>query len=257
MSGTKVKRSQFQTFLNTGTSAAPVWVLIGSGVSSAKINYNPKTSEETYISDDTASIAVESYAPTFPVEMTALNGDLAYEYIDALRKARSVLASAETEIVNVWLYETPANGYYYAEKQSVSIQIDDFGGDGGTAVKLNYTINYVGTPTLGIFKPAATATFAAVPVTTILTTLTFGSGTLAPLFATDHSNLLYTTSIAASTVTMASTLSGATIVQKDNADTTVAQGAAASLSMGLNHLKVQVTVGSEVSTYYIDATRTV
>jgi len=54
---------------------------------------------------------------------------------------------------------------------------------------------------------------------------------------------------------MSSTLTGATIVQKVGASV-VSQGGAAALSMGLNHLTVQVTVGTEVTTYSIDITRT-
>jgi hypothetical protein len=252
----KIKRSLVKTFLNTGSIVSPTWVLIGAGVTSAKIDYNPKVVEETYITDDSATINVDSYAPTFPFEMTAEHTDAAFVYLDAMRKLRSTLSSAETEIVNVWLYTTPAGGYYHAEKQSCAIQFDDFGGDGGQASKLNYTINYVGDATLGIFKPAATATFRAKPVLAVLTTLVLGSGTLSPLFAADHYNQLYTTSIAAATVTMASTKATATIVQYDNADATVSQGAAASLSMGLNQLKIKVTLGSEEVWYNIAATRT-
>ncbi|MFH1301183.1 MAG: hypothetical protein ABIK07_08985 [Planctomycetota bacterium] len=251
----KVKRSQVKTFLNTGTPAAPVWVLVGDGVVNAKINYNPKTLEETYISEDSANISVESYSPSIPIEMTALNSDLAFEYIDAIRIARSVLGDVETEICNVWLYETPGLGYYPAEKQSISIQIDDFGGDGGTAVKTNYTLNFIDDPIPGTFNPTPTAAFVATPVNTILTTLVLGSGTLSPLFATDKSWLWYTTTIAAASVTMASTLAGATIVQKVGA-VVVAQGDPAALSMGANTLTITVTVGAEVSVYTIIATRT-
>ena len=37
--------------------------------------------------------------------------------------------------------------------RSVSIQVDSFGGDGGTAVKLNYTVNFIGDPVVGTFNP--------------------------------------------------------------------------------------------------------
>ena len=37
--------------------------------------------------------------------------------------------------------------------------------------------------------------------------------------------------------------------------TEVSQGDPASLSVGVNHLTIEVTVGSEVSTYHIDITR--
>lgn len=253
---TKIKRSLVKSFLRTGSVGTPAWMLIADGVTTGKINYSPKTTEETYIDEDSATISLESYAPALPIEATAKSGDPVFEYIDNMRKARSVLSSAETDVVNVWLYKTPANGYYHAEKQPCSIQIDDFGGDGGQAAKINYTINFLGDPVRGIFKPAATATFAAKPVLTILTTLVIGSVTLSPLFATDKTNLLYTGSVinATTVVAMTSTLIGATIVQREGANV-VNQGANATLAVGVNHLSVEVTVGTEVVTYYIDITR--
>jgi hypothetical protein len=51
------------------------------------------------------------------------------------------------------MYETPAIGEYPAEKQAVSVQIEDFGGDGGASVKINYTINFIGDPVPGTFNP--------------------------------------------------------------------------------------------------------
>src|SRR5512138_3912374 len=188
----KIKRSKFKTFLNTGTVGSPTWSLLSEGVTSGLVNMNPKTTEETFIGEDNARISVDSYAPTMPVQMTANNGDAVFEYLDAKRKARSVLDDVETEVVNVWYYETPTNGYYYAEKQSVSIQVDSWGGDGGASAKLAYTINYLGDPVAGVFKVAAPSSFEANPVTTILTTLACSGVTLSPLFATDPSNLLYT-----------------------------------------------------------------
>lgn len=252
----KIKRSLIKSFLNTGTLLSPTWSLIGDGVKTGKFDMGAKTTEEVYISNDSATVTVDSYAPKMPIEMICNEGDAVFEFLDAIRKARSILSAAETEVVNVWLYETPAGGYYYAEKQSVSLSVEDFGGDGGLPAKINYTLNYQGNATLGVFKPAATATWEANPVTTILTTLACSGVTLAPLFSADHSNLLYTASVAngVTSTNMTSTLSGATIVQKVES-TVVAQGAAAALAVGINHLTVEVTVGSEVSTYRIDITR--
>jgi hypothetical protein len=253
---TDVKRSLFKSFLNTGTLISPVWSLIGDGIKSGKIAYNPKLTDETYISNDTATISVDSYAPKMPIAGKRKFGDAVSDFLDASRIARDVSGDAVTQLCNVWLYQTPAGGYYKAEYQPVSVSFDDFGGDGGTPVELGATINFEGDPTWGIFKPAATATFKAKPVLAVLTTLTLGSGTLSPLFAADHYNQLYTTSIAASTVTMASTLATATIVQYADNDDVVVQSGAAALTMGLNHLKIKVTLGSEEVWYYIDATRT-
>jgi len=250
----KIKRSEFKTFLNTNTVLDPTWSLIGDGVVNANIEYNPKILEETYVSEDSPNVSVESYAPKMPVEMTALNSDAAFEYVDDLRKARSVLGDLEIEVVNVWLYETPYSGWYPAEKQTISLAIETIGGEGGSAAKMSYTINYIDDPVEGVYHPTDAAWIAS-PVDTELTTMVLGSGTLAPLFAADKSWLYYTTSIAAEDVTMASTLAGATIVQKVGA-AVVGQGAAAALDVGANTLTIKVTVGTEEVTYTIIATRT-
>lgn len=158
----KVKRSEFRTFLNTGTTQAPVWSLLGDGITSAAINYNPQTTEETYIHQDSGVTEIESYRPTMPVEAKAVAGDEAFDFVDELRRARAVLDDAKTEIVNVWLYEAAVSGAYPAERQPASIQIDDFGGEGGQTTVINFTINYLGDPVQGTFNPT-TGTFTATP----------------------------------------------------------------------------------------------
>ena len=156
----KIKRSEVMTFMNTTPLAAATYKLIGDGVTTGAIEYNPKTTEETYIHEDSATISVESYAPSLPVEAIAVSGDDVFEFIDALRVARAVLDDAETDIVNVWAYESGGPTAYPAEKQNVSIQIDEFGGDGGSSVKINYTINFIGDPIPGTFN-ASTSAFTA------------------------------------------------------------------------------------------------
>jgi hypothetical protein len=255
---TKIKRSQFRTFLNIGTVESPDWALIGDGVTTGAIAYNPKTTEENYIHEDSATIVVESYAPNMPLESIAIAGDDVFDFLDTLRKGRSVLSAAEAEVVNVWMYKAAIGGFYPAERQTVSIQIDEFGGEGGAAAKLNYVVNFVGEPEIGRFSPLALE-FSSLNATaaTTLTALTLGSGTLAPLFATDKSNLFYTTSIAAETVTVASVLATAdSIVQECNGDV-VAQGDPATLVLGENTITIAVTEGAVTSTYIIKATRTV
>jgi len=154
----KVKRSQFATYINTGTPLAPVWALLGEGIVSGAINYNPQTSQETYIHQDSGTTDVESYTPTMPIDATLITDDDALAYLDGLRQARAVLSAAVTEIVNVWLYETPTAGAYPAERQQVSIQFDTFGGDGGAKSQMSFTINYQGDPVAGTFDPS-TSTF--------------------------------------------------------------------------------------------------
>ena len=150
---TKIKRSEFKTFLNTTPDSTATYNVIGDGVTTGTINYNPEVTTETYIDQTSASTEIERYAPVLPIEASAKSGDAVFEFIDTLRKDRATLADAQTDIVNVWLYESPTLNEYPAEKQTVSIQVDSFGGDGGTAVKLNYTVNFIGDPVVGTFNP--------------------------------------------------------------------------------------------------------
>ena len=68
-----------------------------------------------------------------------------------------MLDDARTEICLVYLYETETSGAYPAEKNVCSIQIDDFGGDGGGSNVINFTINFVGDAVQGTFNPATKA----------------------------------------------------------------------------------------------------
>lgn len=163
----KIRRSQIQTFVNVTPasphsvgSAGATYALLGDGVPSAETQMNPKTTEEQYIAQDTATITVDSYAPNMPIEMTAKKRDEVFEFVDQLRLDRAILADAVTDIVNVWAYETGGPTAYPAERQLVSIAVEEFGGPGGEATKLNFTINFIGEPVAGTFN-ASTRTFTA------------------------------------------------------------------------------------------------
>jgi hypothetical protein len=152
----KIKRSTILTYIDV-TPDTEDYALLGVGVITGTINYNPKVLTETNIHEDAASISVESYAPTMPLEITANDADDAFNFLDGLRVARAVLSAAETTIVNVWNYESGGPTAAPAEQQAVSIQVDSFGGEGGTPVKLNVTINYVGDPVPGTFNTSTAA----------------------------------------------------------------------------------------------------
>lgn len=152
-----VKRSAFAAFLNTSPSSTATYALVGDGVTTATLNYNPQTIEEVYIHQDSGTTEIESYRPTFPMEMTCKSGDSVFDFVDGLRQDRAVLDSAKTDLVLVYLYEDAVDGEYPAEKQPVSVQIDSFGGDGGSANRINFTLNFVGDPVKGTFNPTSKA----------------------------------------------------------------------------------------------------
>jgi hypothetical protein len=148
----KIPRNEFLTYIDVTPTSTATYKLLGVGVIEGTISYNPNVTNETYIHEGTATIMVNSYAPTMPLEITADNGDDVFEYLDGLRKARAVLGDCETTICNVWNYEAGGPTAVPAEEQAVSIQVDDFGGPGGQPIKLKVTINYQGDHTVGTFN---------------------------------------------------------------------------------------------------------
>ena len=155
----KVPRSEFQTFIDT-VPDTEVYELLGDGVETGVLNYNPKTSQVTYIHQDSGNTDVDSYNPTLPVDADFLTGDPVLDFIETLRISRAVLADCVTTIVNVWMFETGGPTAYPAEQQEVSVQIDTFGGPGGESNKISFTLNFRGDPIPGTFD-SATSTFTA------------------------------------------------------------------------------------------------
>ena len=159
----KIKRSDFATFLNTGTKEAPVWSRMGKGITSQKISYNPQTTSETYIDEDSATTTVDSYAPTMDAPQTAYAGDPVFDYVDGLRQTRAVGADCETEMLLVYIYDAEGDRYA-AEKQKVAIQVDEFGGDGGASNVIGYTLNFIGEAELGVCSISNGTTTFSMPV---------------------------------------------------------------------------------------------
>lgn len=156
----KAKRSQFMTFLNTTPGEEPAtWSRMGKGITGQTVNYNPQTTTETYIDEDSATTNVDSYQPRIPTPQTVYAGEPCFDFINNLRKKRAIGDDCVTQILMVNAFEAAGeDGSYSAELNACTIQIDDLGGDGGTSLTVNYTINLNGNPTSGSFDPT-TKTF--------------------------------------------------------------------------------------------------
>lgn len=145
----KVKRSEFATFLNTTPGADATYSRMGKGITSQTVSYNPVTNSETYIDEDSATTNVESYGVNIATPQTCYVGEPVFDYVDGLRKSRAVGSDCETELLMVNIYDKISEGTYSAEKNNCVIQIDDFGGDGGNSLVINYTVNLNGDPVIG------------------------------------------------------------------------------------------------------------
>lgn len=148
------KRSAFLLFLNTTPKAVTAeYALVGDGVTELSVAYNPQTSTEQYINQNTATTEITGYQPNAPVTSQVIKGDPAFEFINSMRKKLPVLNDAYTDIVMMDVFDEETGGAYPATKQPVSIQIDSYGGAASDPLSIGYTINWRGNGVEGTFNP--------------------------------------------------------------------------------------------------------
>ena len=81
----KIKRSQFLTYLNTGTSTTPVWSVLGVGITDYGIDYNPQVDTEKWIIEDNARNDHSSNQKQGSVTQKCYKGDAVFEFVNAGR----------------------------------------------------------------------------------------------------------------------------------------------------------------------------
>lgn len=134
----KNKRSAYASFLNIGTKSVPSWVRMGKGISEMDLEYNPEEEEEKYIDQDSSTHSVTGYAPANDVTQKCYSGEPVFEYIEKKRRERAIEGDAETQILDVFLYDKKAEGIYGAELNDAIIVLNKFNGaEIGYAVKRN------------------------------------------------------------------------------------------------------------------------
>ncbi len=145
----KIKTSKIAAFVNTGKTAAEVWSRIRKQ-SELKLAYDAETEEDTFVDEEAPTTSVERYKVSIDGEMVAFVGDPLFDYLDNLRQSRATGTAAETDVLLVYLYDAKESAYA-AEKNRASIQIKDFGGEGGGGTaSISYTITLIGDPTKGV-----------------------------------------------------------------------------------------------------------
>jgi len=148
------KRSAFKMFMNTTPGGeAGTYSIIGPGVTDLSISYNPQTSTEQYIHEDTATTEMTGYQPNAPVTAQAVKEDPTFEFVNQMRKDLPIGSDAHTDVILVDVFGKQSSGAYEATKQPVSIQIDSYGGSASDPLSIGYTINWRGSGTQGSFDP--------------------------------------------------------------------------------------------------------
>lgn len=155
----KIKRSELAHFINTTPKTqTPTWSRFGKGVTSQSVAMNPTVNSEQYVDEDSATSSLDAYAPTINTPQTAFKGEPVFDYVIGLYRERAIGADAETEILEVHLFEGDNTSGYFAQKQKVTVSITDFGGDAGSSPVLTYDLNYIGDPVVGTVKVASGGT---------------------------------------------------------------------------------------------------
>lgn len=101
MSLTRLKKHKFIPYINTGTSAVPVWARIGkSTIFDLTFNANIVTSD--FIEDEMPTDDVSYYKPTLPQELQTNAGDAAFDFIYAMAKALPTGEDIKKEVLLVF-----------------------------------------------------------------------------------------------------------------------------------------------------------
>ena len=93
------KRSFFLMMLNTTPKeTAASYATVGDGVTELTVNYNPQTSTEQFIHQDSATTELTGYQPNAPVTAQVVKTDPAFQFVNGLRKKRAIGSDAHTDV---------------------------------------------------------------------------------------------------------------------------------------------------------------
>ena len=137
----KIKRSQFLTFLNTGTSANPTWSVLGVGITEYGIDYNPQVDTEKWIIEDNARNDHSSNQKQSSVTQKCYKGDAVFEFINGARDQLNF--KAQVLDVDRW---NGTGSSYPATKSDVIITVTKYMGENA---EIEYTLYYDGDATEG------------------------------------------------------------------------------------------------------------
>lgn len=146
-----VKRKEIMLYLDTTPSEKTSnWGLYGKKSTTATYTYNPNSTSETYITDDNATVTLDSYNVTIDGNMKCYFGDAIYDYINGLRYNLATGSDAVTKALLIDKYDKDTTGNSFkAQVFNCTISVESYGGDGGVTPSITFTIGLNGDPTQG------------------------------------------------------------------------------------------------------------
>ena len=154
----KIDRSQFVTYLNTGTSSTPDWKVLGVGITEYGIDYNPQVDTEKWIIEDSARNDHTSNQKQASVTQKCYKGDPVFEFVNEGRDKLNY--KAQVLDIDRW---NGTGSSFPAKVNDVIITVTSYMGENA---EIEYDIYYDGDPIEG------TVTFSGnVPTFTATTSL--------------------------------------------------------------------------------------
>ena len=135
----KIKRSQYQKFLDITPSSTATWKVIGIGINEASVEFNPQVDTEQWIIEDTARSDHSSNQKQLAVTQKCYKNDPEFEYINGCRDKLNCVSHVLE--VDTW---NGNQGSYPAKKSDCLITVTAYSGE-----EIEYTIYFNGDPTDG------------------------------------------------------------------------------------------------------------
>ena len=132
----KINRSQFLTYLNTGTSTTPTWSILGVGITEYGIAFNPQVDTEKWIIEDNARTDHSSNQKQGSVTQKCYKGDAVFEFVNAGRDKLNY----KSQVLDIDRWN--GNGTSYPAKlNDVIITVTNYMGENA---EIEYDIYYDG-----------------------------------------------------------------------------------------------------------------
>lgn len=145
----KIDRTNLATFLDvTPKESEETWEILGVGMPSYAIDFNPNISSEKWIINKNATSTLESNAKQGDVSQTMHKGDACFEFVYSLMDKTG--SDVETNILDVDYFEEISDDSgiktYKAKQSRGMVAITSYGGETAT---IGYTLYYNGDPIEG------------------------------------------------------------------------------------------------------------
>ncbi len=156
----KIERKFLAHFINASTGDAPAYERLGKDLEEFSPELSAQVDTKKNILGE-SSILISSYEKTGSVEpFYAETGSALFEKLQSIIDNSLVLDDLKTDVVEVKLWETAADGSYPAIREEAYIEITSYGGD-TTGYQIPFTLHFTGNKTKGTFQ-VSSRTFTAV-----------------------------------------------------------------------------------------------